>query len=164
VSPEGGWSVAPIYDWPAAAVWLFLRARRQPWSGEDYRALFRAYLGDITVRTGCSLCTVVAAHRHLRRAAEAVDPKYARIMELVQQLREVARDPKFWRPGSTRLNDGGLRRAREILVEIFTTAPELLAGYATFKPHVVERYLPEVAHVLPRYRMGVPDGVEVREL
>jgi 3'-phosphoadenosine 5'-phosphosulfate sulfotransferase (PAPS reductase)/FAD synthetase len=161
---ESGWSVAPIYDWTAAGVWLFLRSRRQPWGGGDYSPLFRAYLGDLSIRSGCSLCTVVVAHRHLRRAAQVVDPKYARVGELLGQLHEIAMSPRYWRPGTTKLTEEGLRRVREILVEIFTIAPEFLRGYATHKPEVVERYLPEVAHLLPGQRMGVPDGVEIREL
>jgi len=160
----GGWRVAPIADWTAADVWLFLKTYRQPWSGGDYSPLFRAYLGDLKARTGCSLCTVAVAHYHLQRAAHVVDRKYVRVLELLRQLHGVTMNPKYWRPGTTKLNDEGLKRVREILIEIFTVAPEFLRGYATFKPEAVEKYLPEVAHLLPRYRMRIPDGVEVREL
>jgi hypothetical protein len=57
---------------------------------------------------------------------------------------------------SKKLNDAGLRQVRELLIELFDSFPELLSGYATFKPEVVERYLPEVARHLPRVRIHVP--------
>jgi len=61
---------------------------------------------------------------------------------------------------SKKLNDEGLRRVRELLAELFDSFPELLAGYATFKPEVLERHLPEVSHHLPRVRLNLPDDVQ----
>jgi hypothetical protein len=50
-----------------------------------------------------------------------------------------------------KLNDIGLRRVREL--ELFDSFPDLLAGYAAFKPEVVEKHLPEVAHYLPKVKL-----------
>ena len=65
---------------------------------------------------------------------------------------------------SKKLNDEGLRRVRELLIELFDLFPELLAGYAVFKPEVIEKHLPEVAHHLPRIKLSLPSDVDVVQL
>ena len=50
------------------------------------------------------------------------------------------------------------------MAELYDSFPELLAGYATFKPEVVERHLPEVAHHLPRVRLHLPSNIDVVQL
>jgi DNA sulfur modification protein DndC len=158
--------LAPIYDWSDYEVVAYLRSRRQPWSGRDYSFLLeRVYCGEVRVRTGCTLCTVVGRDVMLETYARCHnDERYLLAAEIKKELRAVGFDWSMRQFKSKKLNDSGLRRVRELLAELFDSFPELLAGYATFKPEVVERHLPEVARHLPRVRLGLPGGVDVVQL
>jgi len=158
--------LAPIVDWSDHEVVAYLKSRRQPWSGRDYSYLLqRVYCGEARIRTGCTLCTVVERDAMLEMYALCHgDPRYLKAAEIKQELRAVGLDWGMRLYKSKKLSDAGLRRVRELLIELFDGFPELLAGYAAFKPEVVERHLPEVAHWLPRVRYPLPSGIEVFEL
>jgi DNA sulfur modification protein DndC len=157
--------IAPIVDWTAEEVVEYLRTRRRPWDGGDYSYLLDVvYCGKPKLRNGCTLCTLVRRDPMLLTYAECFrDGRYARVAELKSRLAAVGFDWGLREHKSKKLNDAGLRAVRELLADIFTTMPELLAGYATFKPQVIERHLPEVAHLLPKVRAELKD-VEVLEL
>jgi 3'-phosphoadenosine 5'-phosphosulfate sulfotransferase (PAPS reductase)/FAD synthetase len=158
--------LAPIVDWSDREVLAYLKSRRQPWSGQDYSYLLeRVYCGEVRIRTGCTLCTVVERDAMLETYAECHnDERYLRVAKIKKELRAIGLDWDTRQFRSKKLNDAGLARVRELLVELFGSFPELLAGYATFKPEVVERHLPEVAHHLPRVRAALPGGVDVVRL
>ena len=158
--------LAPIVDWSDWEVAAYLRSRRQPWGGQDYSFLLeRVYCGQARIRTGCTLCTVVKRDAMLEMYARCHnDERYLKAAKIKEELRAVGFDWSMRQFKSKKLNDAGLRRVRELLVEFFDSFPELLTGYATFKPEVVERHLPEVAHHLPRVRLSLPDGVQAAYL
>ena len=155
---NGAIHIAPIVDWSDHDVIGYLKSRRQPWSGRDYSYLLKhVYCGEARIRTGCTLCTVVERDAMLEMYARCHnDARYLKAAEIKQELRAVGLDWSMRQHKSKKLNDAGLRRVRELLIELFDSFPELLSGYATFKPEVVERYLPEVAHYLPRVRIRIP--------
>ena len=140
-----------------------MRTHRQPWTGdaEDYSLLLeRVYCGFDALRSGCTLCTVVSDDKMLRAYAGCFnDPRYLRVLELKRKLRMVGLDWGLREYMSKKLNDRGLEVVRELLIEIFETMPELLTGYATFKPEVIEKHLPELAHLLPRVARKVSTEV-----
>ena len=154
--------LAPIVDWSDWEVAAYLRSRRQPWSGEDYSFLLeRVYCGQASIRTGCALCTVVKRDTMLEMYAQCHnDERYLKAAKIKEELRAIGFDWSMRQFKSKKLNDEGLRRVRELLAELFDSFPELLAGYATFKPEVVERHLPEAAHHLPRVRLSLSDDVQ----
>jgi 3'-phosphoadenosine 5'-phosphosulfate sulfotransferase (PAPS reductase)/FAD synthetase len=158
--------LAPIVDWSDYEVAAYLRSRRQPWSGRDYSYLLdQVYCGKVRMRTGCTLCTVVERDAMLEMYAECHgDPRYLKAAEIKAKLRAVGFDWSMRMYKSKKLNDRGLKAVRELLVELFDSFPELLAGYATFKPEVVERHVPEVARHLPRVRLSLPSNVDVVQL
>ena len=154
--------LAPIVDWSDYEVMAYLKTHRQPWSGEDYSYLLnKVYCGEVRIRTGCTLCTVVDRDLMLEMYAEChKDSRYLKAAEIKKELRAIGFDWSMRQFKSKKLNDEGLRRVRELLAELFDSFPELLAGYATFKPEVVERHLPEAAHHLPRVRLSLSDDVQ----
>jgi len=158
--------LAPIVDWSDWEVVAYLQSRRQPWSGEDYSFLLeRVYCGQARIRTGCTLCTVVKRDAMLEMYAQCHnDDRYLKAAKIKGELRAIGFDWSMRQYKSKKLNDAGLRRVRELLIELFDSFPELLAGYATFKPEAVERHLPEVAHHLPRVRLSLPDNIEIVKL
>ena len=158
--------LAPLVDWSTNEIVSYLKTHRQPWSGEDYGFLLeRVYCGEPSVRTGCSLCTVVGRDAMLERYAQCLgDPRYLKVAQLKQKLREIGLDWDMRMYRSKKLNDRGLAAVRELLLDIFGTMPELLAGYATFKPHVVEKHLPEISHHLARVAVRLPDSIRIYEL
>jgi 3'-phosphoadenosine 5'-phosphosulfate sulfotransferase (PAPS reductase)/FAD synthetase len=158
--------LAPIVDWSDWEVAAYLKTHRQPWSGEDYSYLLeRVYCGEVRIRTGCTLCTVVSRDAMLEMYAKCHrDERYLLAAKIKEELRAVGFDWSMRLYRSKKLNDAGLRRVRELLAELFDSFPELLAGYATFKPEVVERHLPEVAHHLPRVRLHLPSNIDVVQL
>jgi 3'-phosphoadenosine 5'-phosphosulfate sulfotransferase (PAPS reductase)/FAD synthetase len=155
--------LAPIVDWSDHEVIAYLKSRRQPWSGEDYSYLLeKAHCGEVRIRTGCTLCTVVERDAMLETYARCLnDERYLKAAEVKKELRAVGFDWDMRLYKSKKLNEAGLRRVRELLIELFDLFPELLAGYATFRPEVVERHLPEVARHLPRVRLNLPSNVDV---
>ena len=158
--------MAPIVDWSDWEVVAYLKTHRQPWSGEDYSFLLeRVYCGETRIRTGCTLCTVVERDAMLEMYARCHgDGRYLKAAEIKKELRAVGLDWDMRLYKSKKLNDAGLRRVRELLVELFDSFPELLAGYATFKPEVVEKHLPEVSHHLPRLRLSLPGNIDTVQL
>jgi 3'-phosphoadenosine 5'-phosphosulfate sulfotransferase (PAPS reductase)/FAD synthetase len=158
--------IAPIVDWSDWEVVTYLRSRRQPWNGQDYSLLLeRVYCGQVRIRTGCTLCTVVSRDHMLEMYAQCHrDGRYLVAAKIKEELRAIGFDWSMRQYRSKKLNDAGLKRVRELLVELFDSFPELLAGYATFKPEVVERYLPEVARHLPRLRLQLPSNIDVVQL
>jgi DNA sulfur modification protein DndC len=163
---DGVVHLAPIVDWSGWEVIAYLRSRRQPWNGRDYSFLLeRVYCGQARIRTGCTLCTVVSRDYMLEVYAQCHhDERYLKAAKIKEELRAVGFSWEMRQFKSKKLNDAGLRRVRELLVELFDSFPELLAGYATFKPEVVEQYLPEVAHHLPRVRWQLPSNIDVVQL
>jgi len=149
--------VAPIVDWTTEEVIQYLRESRRPWDGGDYSYLLDVvYCGQPSLRNGCTLCTVVKRDPMLEAYGKCLDDqRYFRVAELKAKLRAVGFDWNMRLYRSKKLNDKGLEAVRQLLVEIFEALPELLAGYATFKPEAVERHLPEVAYLLPRVRAKV---------
>jgi len=149
--------VAPIVDWTAEEVVQYLRQSKRPWDGGDYSYLLDVvYCGQQRLRNGCTLCTVVSRDSMLEAYGRCLnDLRYLRVAELKAKLRAIGYDWDMRLYKSKKLNDRGLEAVRSLLIEIFETLPELLAGYATFKPDVVERHLPEVAHLLPKVRRKV---------
>jgi DNA sulfur modification protein DndC len=158
--------LAPIVDWSEHEVLAYLRRRRQPWSGGDYLYLLeRVYCGEVRIRTGCTLCTVVDRDSMMEMYAKCHnDARYLKAAEIKKKLKAVGLDWSMRLYKSKKLNDVGLKQVRELLAELFDSFPELLAGYATFKPEAVERYLPEVVHHLPRVRLNLPSNVDVVQL
>ncbi len=158
--------LAPIVDWSDYEVVAYLRSRRQPWSGRDYSYLLnQVYCGEVKIRTGCTLCTVVERDAMLETYAKCHrDERYLLAAKIKTELRAVGFDWSMRQFKSKKLNDAGLRRVRELLVEFFDAFPELLSGYATFKPGVVEKYLPEVAHHMSRVRLQLPNNVDIVQL
>lgn len=158
--------IAPIVDWSDWEVAAYLRSRSQPWSGQDYSYLLeRVYCGEVRIRTGCTLCTVVSRDAMLEMYAKCHrDERYLLAAKIKEELRAVGFDWSMRLYRSKKLNDAGLRRVKELLAELYDSFPELLAGYATFKPEVVERHLPEVAHHLPRVRLHLPGNVDIVQL
>ena len=153
-------------DWSDYDVISYLKSRRQPWNGRDYSYLLeRVYCGETKIRTGCTLCTVVERDSMLEMYTKCHgDPRYLKAAEIKEELRAIGFDWDMRLYKSKKLNDIGLRRVRELLIELFDTFPELLAGYATFKPEVVERHLPEVAHHLSRVRLNLPQNIEAVQM
>jgi len=158
--------LAPIVDWSDWEVVAYLKTHRQPWSGEDYSYLLeRVYCGEVKIRTGCTLCTVVSRDAMLEMYAKCHrDERYLKAAKIKEELRAIGFDWSMRQFKSKKLNEAGLRRVRELLAELFGSFPELLAGYATFKPEVVEQHLPEVAHHLPRVRLQLPGNVDIVQL
>jgi 3'-phosphoadenosine 5'-phosphosulfate sulfotransferase (PAPS reductase)/FAD synthetase len=158
--------LAPIADWSDWEVVAYLRSRRQPWNGKDYSFLLeRVYCGEVRMRTGCTLCTVVGRDAMLEMYAKChSDERYLRVAKIKEELRAIGLDWNMRQFKSKKLNDAGLRRVRELLAELFGSFPELLAGYATFKPEVVEKHMPEVARHLPRVRLSLPSDVDIVQL
>jgi 3'-phosphoadenosine 5'-phosphosulfate sulfotransferase (PAPS reductase)/FAD synthetase len=158
--------LAPIVDWSDHEVIAYLKSRRQPWNGKDYSFLLeRVYCGEVKIRTGCTLCTVVSRDAMLEMYARCHgDERYLKAAKIKEELRAVGFDWNMRQFKSKKLNDAGLRRVRELLLELFDSFPKLLVGYATFKPETVEKYLPEVAHHLSRVRLSLSDNVSVVEL
>jgi len=158
--------IAPIVDWSDWEVAAYLKTHRQPWSGQDYSYLLeRVYCGEVRIRTGCTLCTVVSHDAMLEMYAKCHrDERYLLAAKIKEELRTVGFDWGMRQFKSKKLNDAGLRRVKELLAELYDSFPELLAGYATFKPEVVERHLPEVAHHLPRVRLHLPGNVDIVQL
>jgi len=149
--------LAPIVDWTAEEVVDYLRHSRRPWDSGDYSYLLDVvYCGLSRLRNGCSLCTLVRRDPMLETYAKCFnDERYLRVAELKQKLRAIGLDWGMREEKSKKLNERGLETVRQLLIEIFETMPELLAGYATFKPEVIEKYLPEVAHLMRRVAMDV---------
>jgi len=158
--------LAPIVDWSDHEVIAYLKSNRQPWNHQDYSYLLeRVYCGEVKIRTGCTLCTVVERDSMLEMYAKCHgDQRYLKVAEIKEGLRAIGFDWDMRLYKSKKLNDIGLRRVRELLIELFDSFPELLASYATFKPEVVEKHLPEVAHYLPRVRLNLPRNIEVIQL
>jgi 3'-phosphoadenosine 5'-phosphosulfate sulfotransferase (PAPS reductase)/FAD synthetase len=158
--------IAPIVDWSDWEVVAYLRSHKQPWNDQDYSYLLeKVYCGEARIRTGCTLCTVVERDIMLEMYAKCHgDERYLKAAKIKEELRDIGLDWDMRLYKSKKLNDAGLRRVKELLIELFDSFPELLASYATFKPEVVERYLPEVAHHLPRVRLSLPGGVDVVQL
>ena len=158
--------LAPIVDWSDHEVIAYLKSHKQPWNHQDYSYLLeRVYCGETKIRTGCTLCTVVERDPMLEMYARCHnDERYLKAAEIKKKLKAVGFDWDMRLYKSKKLNDAGLRRVRELLAELFDSFPELLAGYATFKPEVVERHLPEAAHHLPRVRLSLPDNVQAAYL
>jgi len=158
--------IAPIVDWSDWEVAAYLKTHRQPWSGQDYSYLLeRVYCGEVRIRTGCTLCTVVSHDAMLEMYAKCHrDERYLLDAKIKEELRAIGFDWSMRQFKSKKLNDAGLRRVRELLAELYDSFPELLAGYATFKPEAVERHLPEVAHHLPRVRLHLPGYIDVVQL
>ncbi len=158
--------LAPIVDWSDHEVIAYLKSHRQPWNGQDYSYLLeRVYCGETRIRTGCTLCTVVERDSMLEMYAKCHgDQRYLKVAEIKEELRAIGFDWDMRLYKSKKLNDIGLRRVRELLIELFDSFPELLAGYATFKPEVVEKHLPEVAHHLSKLRLNLPSNINVVQL
>jgi len=158
--------LAPIVDWSDHEVIAYLKSRRQPWNGQDYSYLLeKVYCGEAKIRTGCTLCTVVERDAMLEMYAKCNgDPRYLKVAEIKTRLRAIGFDWDMRLYKSKKLNDEGLRRVRELLIELFDLFPEFLAGYTVFKPEVIEKHLPEVAHHLPRIRLSLPSNVDVVQL
>jgi DNA sulfur modification protein DndC len=158
--------IAPIVDWSDYEVVAYLKTHRQPWNGEDYSYLLnKVYCGETKIRTGCTLCTVVNRDLMLEMYAEChKDNRYLKATEVKKKLKDIGLDWNMRLYKSKKLNYEGLRRVRELLIELFDAFPELLAGYATFKPEVVEKYLPETAHHLSRLKLNLPSNVDVVNL
>jgi len=158
--------LAPIVDWSDHEVIAYLKSHKQPWSNQDYSYLLeRVYCGETKIRTGCTLCTVVERDSMLEMYAKCHgDPRYLKAAEIKEKLRAIGFDWDMRLYKSKKLNDVGLRRVRELLIELFDSFPELLASYATFKPEVVEKHLPEVARHLPRVKLNIPSNVYVAQL
>jgi 3'-phosphoadenosine 5'-phosphosulfate sulfotransferase (PAPS reductase)/FAD synthetase len=163
---DGVIHIAPIADWSDYDVVSYLKSRRQPWSNRDYSYLLKhVYCGEARIRTGCTLCTVVERDAMLEMYARCYnDTRYLKAAEVKAKLRAVGLDWDMRLYKSKKLNDAGLGRVRELLIELFDSFPELLAGYATFKPEVVEKHLPEVAHHLPQVKLSLPQNIEVIQL
>ena len=163
---DGSLHLAPIVDWSDLEVVSYLKTHRQPWSDEDYSYLLeRVYCNETKVRTGCTLCTVVERDTMLEMYAKCHgDNRYLRLAEIKTKLRAVGFDWELRMYKSKKLNENGLKLVKELLVEIFDSFPELLAGYATFKPEVVEKHLPEVAHHLSSVRVSLPQNIEIIQL
>jgi 3'-phosphoadenosine 5'-phosphosulfate sulfotransferase (PAPS reductase)/FAD synthetase len=158
--------LAPIVDWSDLEVISYLKIHRQPWSGEDYSYLLeRVYCNETKIRTGCTLCTVIEQDVMLETYAKCHgDSRYLKLAEIKRKLRAIGFDWELRMYKSKKLNENGLKLVKELLIEIFDSFPELLAGYATFKPEVVEKHLPEVAHHLPSLRVPLPQNIEVIQL
>jgi 3'-phosphoadenosine 5'-phosphosulfate sulfotransferase (PAPS reductase)/FAD synthetase len=158
--------LALIVDWSDYEVVAYLKTHRQPWNGRGYSYLLeKVYCGGAKIRTGCTLCTVVERDFMLETYSQCHnDERYLRAAEIKRELRAVGFDWSMRLYKSKKLNDAGLRRVRELLIELFDSFPEFLAGYAAFKPEVVERHLPEVSHHLPRVKLSLPDNVKVVHL
>jgi len=153
--------LAPIVDWTAEEVVDYLRHARRPWDGGDYSYLLDVvYCGLPHLRNGCTLCTLVNRDPMLETYAKCLnDPRYLRVAELKRRLRAIGFDWSMRVEKSKKLNDKGLETVRQTLIKIFELMPELLMGYATFKPEVVEKYLPEVAHLMQGVAMDVDVAV-----
>jgi len=149
--------LAPIVDWTAEEVVEYLRQSKRPWDGGDYSYLLDVvYCGQVHMRNGCTLCTLVDRDPMLETYAKCFnDERYLRVAELKRKLRAIGFDWGMRMDRSKKLNERGLETVRQLLIEIFTAMPELLAGYATFKPEVIEKHLPEVAHLLPKVKKSV---------
>jgi len=157
--------LAPIVDWSDHEVIAYLKSHRQPWNNEDYSYLLeKVYCGEVKIRTGCTLCTVVERDSMLEMYARCHgDQRYLKVAEIKEELRDIGFDWDMRLYKSKKLNDIGIKTVKELLIELFDSFPELLAGYATFKPEVVEKHLPEVAHHLSKFRLNLPN-VEVVQL
>jgi DNA sulfur modification protein DndC len=159
--------VAPIVNWSTEDVVTYLKTHKQPWTGEteDYSFLLnRVYCGRETMRNGCWICTVVSNDEMLRTYAECLnDPRYLRILELKRQLKAISLDWNMRLHKSKKFNDEGKRRARELLIEMFKTMPELLRPWVTFKPHVIEEYLPELIPLMKSIEPLNIKGVKIVE-
>jgi 3'-phosphoadenosine 5'-phosphosulfate sulfotransferase (PAPS reductase)/FAD synthetase len=155
--------LAPIVDWSDHEVIAYLKSHRQPWNNEDYSYLLeRVYCGETRIRTGCTLCTVVERDSMLEMYARCHgDQRYLKVAEIKEELRDIGFDWDMRLYKSKKLNDIGIKTVKELLIELFDSFPGLLAGYATFKPEVVEKHLPEVAHHLPRVRLSLPNNIEI---
>jgi DNA sulfur modification protein DndC len=158
--------IAPIVDWGDWEVVAYLKSRSQPWNGRDYSYLLQqVYCGQARIRTGCTLCTVIKQDAMLEMYAQCHrDERYLKAARIKAKLRAAGFDWSMRQFKSKKLNDRGLKAVRELLVELFDSFPELLAGYATFKPEVVERHMPEVARHLPRIRLSLPSNVDTVQL
>jgi DNA sulfur modification protein DndC len=158
--------LAPIVDWSDYDVIVYLKSRKQPWNHQDYSYLLeRIYCGEIKIRTGCTLCTVVERDSMLEMYARCHgDQRYLKVAEIKERLRDIGFDWDMRLYKSRKLNDIGIKTVKELLIELFDSFPELLAGYATFKPEVVEKHLPEVAHHLSKFRLNLPQNIEVVQL
>ena len=157
--------IAPIADWTTSEVIAYLRTHRQPWTNEaeDYSFLLeRVYCGMDRIRSGCTLCTVVGDDEMLKAYAGCFnDERYLRVLELKRELRRVGFDWSLREYRSKKLNERGLEVVRELLIRIFEAMPELLMGYATFKPEVIEKHLPELTHLLPQVTRKVSTDVVI---
>jgi len=149
--------LAPIVDWTTEEVVDYLRRSRRPWDGGDYSYLLDVvYCGLSRLRNGCSLCTLVRRDPMLETYAKCFnDERYLRVAKLKQKLRAIGLDWGMREERSKKLNERGLEAVRQLLIEIFETMPELLAGYATFKPEVIEKHLPEIAYLIPKAKKDV---------
>jgi hypothetical protein len=92
------------------------------------------------------------------------DQRYLKVAEIKEELRAIGFDWDMRLYKSKKLNDIGIKTVKELLIELFDSFPRLLAGYATFKPEVVEKHLPEVAHHLSKFRLNLPQNIEVVQL
>jgi 3'-phosphoadenosine 5'-phosphosulfate sulfotransferase (PAPS reductase)/FAD synthetase len=158
--------LAPIVDWSDYDVIAYLKSRKQPWNHQSYSYLLeRVYCGETRIRTGCILCTVVERDSMLEMYARCHgDQRYLKVTEIKEELRAIGFDWDMRLYKSKKLNDIGIKTVKELLIELFDSFPELLAGYATFKPEVVEKHLPEVAHHLNKFRLNLPQNIEVVQL
>lgn len=154
-SRYGTIDVAPIVDWSTEDVINYLRTHEQPWGGGDYSYLLdRVYCGLPSIRNGCWVCTLVTHDDMLEAYSKCFnDPRYLRIAELKRRLRLISLDWGLRLYKSKKFNEEGLRKARELLTEMFTIMPELLRPWLTFKPHVIEEYLP---HLVPLMKNQEP--------
>jgi 3'-phosphoadenosine 5'-phosphosulfate sulfotransferase (PAPS reductase)/FAD synthetase len=86
--------IAPIVDWGDWEVVAYLKSRKQPWSGRDYSYLLQqVYCGQVRVRTGCALCTVVKRDAMLEMYAQCLnDERYLKAAEIKEELRTVGFD------------------------------------------------------------------------
>jgi DNA sulfur modification protein DndC len=76
--------LAPIADWSDWEVVAYLKSRKQPWSGQDYSYLLeRVYCGEVKIRTGCTLCTVVSRDAMLEMYAKCHrDERYLAVAKI----------------------------------------------------------------------------------
>lgn len=150
-SRRGFIDAAPLINWSLGDIKNYLLNNNPPWSNSlTYEFLVnKVYCGDLGLRIGCWICTLVRKDRMLIKYAETHgDSRYLKIMELKNKLFEISISQKYREYKSKKLNKEGIEKCRLILLEIFRTIPELLKPYATHRLHVIEQYLPELVPLM----------------
>jgi len=134
--------ISPIAKWKKDDIFQFLLTRTQPWNGEPYNNLLKAYLleSDLicticslspNVRYGCWTCTVIKKDRALE-ALSRIDQKWKIIHETKELIRKVPKIKKLreYKNGVPRkLNKLGRLVVIAIIIKAIKYCPDSMAGY-----------------------------------